>query len=284
MITVTSEKQHFTKWESVPAELKTKTQWKKEGYKPQDEGMYDATISMRTPYGSRIYCLYHIKNCTPLKRKKVKEVEITKQNLAEALYQINKSAKASRDAKRTAYKRRDHSTTQSCKTRELKHYALKNAVINKLIDDGYVNVVGYHVQKQIVKEKVAIPLTEEEIENQIEELKGEYFNTGACEYEKLDDFVEFHLERERYDIEYVEKEVYFIMYEIEGFTFHQPAFSNEIDGLKYLGVIDEITKEKTVKTNLNYQESVKLLEKYVGKTMKELYEEEHPQRVKKENY
>lgn len=77
----------------------------------------------------------------------VKAIETTPENLAMALYVINKSAKKSRDTKQSAYWERNHRVCHASKTRSKNLYYLKNATMEKMIDDGYMAFFGIHQQK-----------------------------------------------------------------------------------------------------------------------------------------
>ena len=70
--------------------------------------------------------------------------EETNENLAEALYIINKSAKVSRDTKSEMYERGNHRICHAAKTRSNNLYDLKDMVIHKLITENRINLIGYH--------------------------------------------------------------------------------------------------------------------------------------------
>lgn len=74
------------------------------------------------------------------------ELEMTDDNLAEALYVINKSAKKSRDTKNRAYYYSKHGACHGAKTRMIKLYHLKDAALQKLIDEGRAAFIGIHRQ------------------------------------------------------------------------------------------------------------------------------------------
>lgn len=71
-------------------------------------------------------------------------VEETNENIAEALYIINKSAKVSRDTKSEMYMRGEHRICHAAKTRSNNLYELKDMVIHKLITENRINLIGYH--------------------------------------------------------------------------------------------------------------------------------------------
>ncbi|MBP3041876.1 hypothetical protein J9303_20885 [Bacillaceae bacterium Marseille-Q3522] len=92
--------EHFNRWNEVPSHLKTKTQLKELDLKPISELEYQATIIAKYNKRCSFYKLYDVNTaCKPIKRRIVKEIEITDANIAESLYIINKSAKLSRDTK-----------------------------------------------------------------------------------------------------------------------------------------------------------------------------------------
>ncbi len=80
------------------------------------------------------------------KRKAEDIPDITDDNIAMALYLINKSAKKSRDTKKENYSFRNFTVCKSAKTREQNLYALKNDVMRKLITDGKMLYQGIDTQ------------------------------------------------------------------------------------------------------------------------------------------
>lgn len=82
-----------------------------------------------------------------VKKDEEKAIETTPDNLAMALYVINKSAKKSRDTKQNAYSKSDFRVCNASKTRSKNLYHLKNAVMEKMVQDGYMSFVGIHRQK-----------------------------------------------------------------------------------------------------------------------------------------
>ncbi|MMZ61038.1 hypothetical protein D1872_231660 [compost metagenome] len=71
---------------------------------------------------------------------------MTDENIAKALYVINKSAKKSRDTKTLNYEFNKHDIVSHAKKRQTELYDLKSAVITKLIQENKVVVKGYHKQ------------------------------------------------------------------------------------------------------------------------------------------
>lgn len=78
---------------------------------------------------------------------KVNNLPETDENIARALYIINKSAKVSRDTKSRRYRSGDYRVCNAAKTRMLSHYCLKDAVIKKLIAENRMEFVGINKQE-----------------------------------------------------------------------------------------------------------------------------------------
>ena len=74
-------------------------------------------------------------------------LEPTDENIAQALYVINKSAKVSRDTKQKEYNYGRHSLCKSAKTRMQNHYDLKDAVMKKLISENRMEYIGINKQE-----------------------------------------------------------------------------------------------------------------------------------------
>lgn len=91
----------------------------------------------------------HEEETLPVKKSIYSDIplEATDENIAQALYAINKSAKVSRDTKQKEYDNRKHSLCKSAKTRMKNHYDLKEAVMRKLIDENRVKYIGICKQK-----------------------------------------------------------------------------------------------------------------------------------------
>ncbi|OPX47846.1 YkyB family protein [Clostridium thermobutyricum] len=104
----------------------------------------------------RSFEFYSIKDTVKIKRRnkaKIKrEIEINNKVLCEALYIVNKSAKVSRDTKYKAYENRDFKTCNMSKTRSLNLYYLKDRVIEKMINEGKLQFIGYHKQNNVYLE------------------------------------------------------------------------------------------------------------------------------------
>lgn len=84
-----------------------------------------------------------------IKPKKIKEdtpILCTPLNLAQALYNINKSARKSRDTKVNSFENCSYTVCKAAKTRSLNLYHLKDVALQKMIDDGLVKYLGIHCQ------------------------------------------------------------------------------------------------------------------------------------------
>ena len=101
-----------------------------------------------------VYSIKDILNLTAndIKTRKTKEIEMTDDNLAEALYIINKSAKVSRDTKTQAYEYGNFKICNSAKTRQVNLYNLKNKTLLKLDKQNKLKLIG--IQKQIIDNKI----------------------------------------------------------------------------------------------------------------------------------
>lgn len=84
------------------------------------------------------------------KKSEVQSIPYTKDNLAEALYVINKSAKKSRDTKQNSFYRSKHGVCHTAKTRSRNLYHLKDVALKKMYQDGIAEYQGIH--KQIIKD------------------------------------------------------------------------------------------------------------------------------------
>lgn len=145
----TVEVPHFEGFKNIEEGYYTKNVLNKEyGVKPINEKLPDATARVYMRDSWRYISLYHLDNCIEIKRRKVIEHELTMNNIAQSLYLINKSAKISRDTKRLNYENRNHSVVKSAKTRQNKLYDLKETVLNKLMQNNDIEVVGYHLIKE----------------------------------------------------------------------------------------------------------------------------------------
>lgn len=85
----------------------------------------------------------------PVKKSVYSDIplEPTDENIAQALYVINKSAKVSRDTKQKEYNYGRHSLCKSAKTRMQNHHDLKDAVMKKLISENRMEYIGINKQE-----------------------------------------------------------------------------------------------------------------------------------------
>lgn len=102
-------------------------------------------------------CIYSIPDMLSLEEKGLikhkkarvshcREFEPTDENLAEALYVINKSAKVSRDTKNNSYIDGRHGVCHAAKTRMNDIYELKDTVLRKLISENRIEYIGFNKQ------------------------------------------------------------------------------------------------------------------------------------------
>jgi hypothetical protein len=144
----TNQLPHFRGWNNIPEGYYTKTSLRRDmRLKPLNEDNPDATLRAMGGGRWKDFVLYHIDNTVEIKPRKVKLLEATDENLAEALYIINKSAKTSRDTKQSNYYDRNFQIVGAAKTRQNKLYDLKDEAISKLLEENRINIVGYHKQK-----------------------------------------------------------------------------------------------------------------------------------------
>jgi len=236
----------YSRWSNVPENLKTKTQLKEIGLKPSNINNFKAKF--KSSYGT--YDLFDINDCIKIKKRKVdiSDIPMTDENIAEALYVINKSAKTSRDTKGFYYEDGRHDIVKRSKNRESKLYNLKDKVLNKLIEENKVEVIGTH--KQIVKQKFRDKIYY--LDNQIVEC----FDDDDFEYDHYE-----YVEHEK------EIDQYLILYKLASFTFHRPI--NKSEALKYqlIGKIDDAISSHKQKTKIRFNEALKLLEKYLSENI-----------------
>ena len=81
-----------------------------------------------------------------LEKKQQPVLPATDENIASALYTINKSAKVSRDTKNRSYYNRKFQCCGAAKTRMLNLYHLKDAVLKKLQEEDRVEYLGVNRQ------------------------------------------------------------------------------------------------------------------------------------------
>lgn len=248
----TVEIPRFIRWSKVPEHLKTKTQLKELGLKPLDESNFQATIKVRQNGATREFNLYDISLTRLIKRRitNIDDIEIKPETIAEALYVINKSAKKSRDTKEVNYDWGNHDIVSRAKIRQNSLYALKEEVLKKCIVNGFAEVMGYHTQK-------------------FESSQFEWVDTDeivGCDWE-YDDETESVVEVVYYRREQQEvrekKTSRLLLIKIADFSFHLPASKKQVKNFEYLGEIDKIPAEQTIKTKIKFEQAMKLLNKYL---------------------
>ena len=133
----------------------TITKWERESLIKQNG---ERRLSIHKVQDIKIYSIPSILNSFyegKLSKKKKQDLLVppqTDENIAQALYVINKSAKVSRDTKNVSYLNRRHDVCKRSKTRMLNLYYLKDAVIKQLLSDGKMEYLG--INKQIISEDV----------------------------------------------------------------------------------------------------------------------------------
>ncbi|MGJ7044629.1 hypothetical protein [Thermoanaerobacterium thermosulfurigenes] len=206
----------------------------------------------------------YIKNFIKTKKQKIRELEITPQNIAESLYIINKSAKKSRDSKQKNYDMGNYGITARCKDREQYLYTLKDKVIKKILDLNWGIIKGYHTQEREYYYETEIYVDENDNEVDL------YSIIDDEEENYIDD--EYLANEYRIKVKYItniEIEInYLLLIEFCNFTFHIPTDEKGVNNYDFLGKIDKIPAEKTVKTNIKYTEAVNLLENFISEDKK----------------
>lgn len=145
---------HFKGWKQVPEGYFTRTRLEKElRRRPVDPKNPDGTVRASQNNKCTDLFLYHIDNTVEIKRRVVREIEETDQNIAEALYIINKSAKASRDSKVKNYENDRHQYVGFSKDRQVRLYSIKENMLKWLEEQGKVTTEGYHIQRKQVWNK-----------------------------------------------------------------------------------------------------------------------------------
>jgi len=135
----------YSRWATVPDELKTMTQWKaarrtlRRGATPRAE--------FHSTYYHRWYDLYSIEDTTGIRRRIVRAPEVlaySEENLSSALCTINDTAKRRRDSASAAYEVGRHHFAKKYSIEKTEYYELKDAVLERLIEQGRAEQLGYH--------------------------------------------------------------------------------------------------------------------------------------------
>ena len=103
--------------------------------------------NQRIPYKlCSVLDILDISHAGLLEKKQRPVLPATDENIASALYTINKSAKVSRDTKNRSYYNRKFQCCGAAKTRMLNLYHLKDAVLKKLQEEDRVEYLGVNRQ------------------------------------------------------------------------------------------------------------------------------------------
>ena len=103
--------------------------------------------NQRIPYKlCSVLDILDISHAGLLEKKQQPVLPATDENIASALYTINKSAKVSRDTKNRSYYNRKFQCCGAAKTRMLNLYHLKDAVLKKLQEEDRVEYLGVNRQ------------------------------------------------------------------------------------------------------------------------------------------
>ena len=140
-------------WSDVPGHLKTRTTLEKLGLIPRFHDSPDAIVDVFDKNGYKKYYLYDINQCLPMENytPRIDRIEMTTENLAEALYVVNKSAKRIRDSKRDDYSTGQHNRAKKSKLKEQELYHLKEKILSKMLEENRAEILGVH--KQLVTNK-----------------------------------------------------------------------------------------------------------------------------------
>lgn len=201
-------KPRYVGWSDVPDGLKTKTQWSDEGMRLLRD-VEPAAFAYGGSQHSRNahYALFSRKQVEPKRRQRPgNPLPPTAENLATALFEINKAAKRRRDAAASAYARRKHNLATRRKEEKEAFYDLKDRVLRELVHGGVATLVGVH-------SKVDIRNHREWIDE----------NDGAPCQDAVDDEGPRVVETEgRWETVPERCTTCMVCYEVAGFRFHKP--------------------------------------------------------------
>ena len=130
---------------TAEAPIYCRAQLARMGLKPKDESIFEVHRVSSDGYW-REYEFFTLDNTIEKRRRTTRELPCTPINLCEALYLLNKSAKKSRDTAQSSYHHSKHGLAKSAKTRKTNLYTLKDAAVKKMVDDGILELKGYHEQ------------------------------------------------------------------------------------------------------------------------------------------
>ncbi len=246
------ERKMYLSWDDVPDNFKTKTQLKELGLKPAGKALaYKKAVEHPS---LKYYELFDVAETVEIRKRKIKPLEITDENIAAALYIVNKSAKKSRDTKKWNYQWKQHGVVSAAKTRENKLYQLKDKVMEELIRQGMASVEGIHSQIICYDHKT----------------QPKQRHVNADEYyddESYDDYDDFSEDEEELETEIAEKRYRLVLIKFCGYQFHVPydLFKGEKENLPELGTIEEvISAESKIESPMGFNQAVDLLERFVS--------------------
>jgi len=203
-------KPRYVGWSDVPDALKTKTQWSDEGMRLLRDVEPAAFVYGGSQYSRRAhYALYSQDQVEPKRRQRPgNALPATAENIATALFEINKAAKRRRDSAASAYVQRKHDLATRRKQEKQAFYDLKDRVLAKLISGGVATVVGYHSKLDTCTHR-------EWIEND-ENVEAQEDDDGALDDEGSS------LSTDGRWVTVAERHTTFMVcYEVAGFRFHQ---------------------------------------------------------------
>lgn len=210
----------------------------------------DATYKSSNGNIGKLYNIIDVWDCksnTPYKKKfKIRELEITDENISNALYLINKSAKVSRDTKN---KQPRTSVGKASRTRMISLYELKDAVISKLIKDGRIEIIGVH-------------------NKEYKSTETNYMYFDACSDKEISEEDTYYMEKYdyyyQYTIENVIKTQQLLFFRLQNNTFHIPYEGDCKEYPVLSGIIKEdISAVKSKNVGMTLVEAKKLLRKYL---------------------
>ena len=244
---------NFKNWQKVeeynadnPAPIYCKAHLSKMGLKPKDENIY-AVHQVYNGHRNRwdAFRFYTLDNTVQKRKVKrtAREYEPTPENICEALYTVNKSAKKSRDTAQENYHIGEHGIVARAKTRKNKIYRLKDAVMKKLIADNILELKGYNTQKYVKRTKLRDP------------------SCNVCEDYEINCYV--NCEKRYYETKEEEEAVnYLLLYRYKQFSFHAIS-DKKPSNVEFLSEIEDlISQEVKVKSPIGYNDAVKLLTEY----------------------
>ncbi len=232
----------YRKWEDVQGNLKTKTQLGQLGLKLRKNQKPAAKIRAYKLHKYVEYDLYDINEAIPKKKVTKKEpvsLPLTPENIALALYTINKAAKRRRDGAENAYESGIRRLIKMHEKEKFKLYELKDRVMQKAIAEGAATFVGVHIQTRQVEKRVY----DEDIDY-LGDNDEEYW-CGSCDYETR------------------EEKTYLGCYIMSGFRFH--TILRDIPEVSDTEITDlgDWVSEATPQGRIKIKDAVATLEKYL---------------------